>query len=219
LKPLSDTPGLEGYSRDSNRVEVSNGPGHQNVVIIVHNKADIDTPAFRSFLRSAVETFLDNSKNSTASLEANMPWKMDGRKWHLSEKGFPPGRKVKWDRALLPRLLKLVSEVEPDIEIKWDTRDAILLKLPGNTRGWSKWKTKEADSLECRFFGKPGQFNLSRVERFGVESVIERDRNDGLEVITLRFTHADQLYPTELAQFLIEHARGFLEHFGKDVAA
>ncbi|MCE9562176.1 MAG: excinuclease ABC subunit UvrA, partial [Planctomycetes bacterium] len=55
LKPLSDTPGLEGFSRDSNRVEVIAGPGIQQVVIVVHKLAEIDTPAFREFLARAVE--------------------------------------------------------------------------------------------------------------------------------------------------------------------
>src|SRR4029078_1344015 len=55
LRPLSDTPGLEGYSRDSTRVEVVNWPGTQYVTIVVHKKAEIDTPAFREFLARAVE--------------------------------------------------------------------------------------------------------------------------------------------------------------------
>ena len=55
LRPLSDTPGLEGYSRDDKRVEVGNWPGQQYIVVVVHKKAEIDTPAFREFLRRAVE--------------------------------------------------------------------------------------------------------------------------------------------------------------------
>jgi excinuclease ABC subunit A len=219
LRPLSDTPGLEGYSRDDRRVEVGNWPGFQYVVIIVHKKAEIDSPAFRAFLKAAAEAFLESLKKSSTGVEGHMPWKKDGEKWHLSEKGFPPGRRVKWDRNLLPRLLKLVREVEPKVEVKWDTRDAILLYLPGCSRNWTRWKTKDADALECRFVGKPGQFNLSRIEKFGVDPTLEGDRNDGGELMTLRFVHADQLHPAELKKLLAEHARGFLEHFGKDVAA
>src|SRR5205085_8112490 len=205
--------------RDSNRVEVGNWPGNQYVVIIVHKKSEIDTPAFRSFLKTAAAACLGRLGEESASVEDQMPWKKDGEKWHLSDKGFPPGRKAKWDRALLPRLLKLVREVEPEVEVKWDTRDAILLRLPGCSRAWARWKTKEADALELRLVGKPGQFNLSRVERFGVNPAIERDRNDGAEITSLKFVHADQVHPAELKAFLAEHARGFVEHFGKDVAA
>ena len=55
LKPLSDTPGLEGYSRDSNRVEIAHGPGVQHVVIVVHKKAEIETPAFREFISACTD--------------------------------------------------------------------------------------------------------------------------------------------------------------------
>ena len=49
-----------------------------------------------------------------------MPWKVNGERWHLGEKGFPPGKKVQWDRALLPRLLELVREIEPARGDHWD---------------------------------------------------------------------------------------------------
>ncbi len=32
-----------------------------------------------------------------------MPWKRMGEKWHNGDKGFPPGRKIRWDRAALAR--------------------------------------------------------------------------------------------------------------------
>jgi excinuclease ABC subunit A len=59
LKPLSDTPGLEGFSRDSKRVEVGSWPGAQYVVITAHKKAEIDTAAFRAFVKKAVTAFMD----------------------------------------------------------------------------------------------------------------------------------------------------------------
>ena len=103
LKPLSDTPGLEGYSRDSNRVEVGTWPGAQYVVVIIHKKAEIDTPAFRDFLTRAVEIVQGQTTTAGGGIEGNMPWRKDGEKWHLGPKGFPAGTGVKWDRALLPR--------------------------------------------------------------------------------------------------------------------
>ena len=219
LRPLSDYPGLEGYARD-HRVEVVQRRGPwQEVVVTVVKKAEVETPAFRAVLKKAAESFRAQVGRMSMAVEDVMPWKANGEKWHLSEKGFPPGRQVKWDRRLLPALLKLVREIEPGLEIKWDTRDAILLRLPGCSRAWARWKTKEPAALECRFLGKPGQFNLSRVERFGVTPTLAGDRADGGDVLTLRFVNLEQLHPAELKAFLTEHARGFLEQFGKEVAA
>ena len=167
LRPLSDTPGLEGYSRDSNRVEIINGPGVQHVVIVVNKKSEIDTPAFRSFLKRAAEAFLSRLKDASGGVESQMPWRKNGEKWHLGEKGFPPGRGVKWDRALLPKVLKVLREVDPSLEFKWDVRDAVTVRPPRAPRMWARLKTKESAALECWFIGRPGQFNLSRVEGLG----------------------------------------------------
>ena len=55
-----------------------------------------------------------------------MPWKINGEKWHLSEKGFPPGKAAKWDRAFSAGGDKLSAKWDPKLEVKWDTRDAIV---------------------------------------------------------------------------------------------
>src|SRR6516225_3019557 len=133
--------------------------------------------------------------------------------WHISDKGFPIGQKVRWDRALLPRLLELVREVEPNVVVEWDARDAIKLKVPGVSRAWAQWRTKAAHGLDCRFLGKKAQFNLSRIESFGVSPAINSER-EGTDVLRLVFQHADHLYAAKLKELLAEHLRGFRETFG-----
>ena len=64
-------------------------------------------------------------------------------------------------------MIRLVREMEPDVDIKWDTRDAILFYVPGISKSWARFRTKDESGLDCRFVGRPGQFNLSRIERFG----------------------------------------------------
>jgi len=79
---------------------------------------EIDTPAFRAFLKKAAEAFVSRVKDAAGGVEGQMPWKKDGEKWHLGEKGFPAGVGVKWDRSLLPRVIKVMFEVTP---IVWAT--------------------------------------------------------------------------------------------------
>jgi excinuclease ABC subunit A len=213
LRPLSDTPGLEGYSRDSNRVEVGNWPGAQYVVVVVNRKSEIDTPAFRAFLKRAAEAFLSRLKDAAGGVESQMPWKKDGEKWHLGEKGFPPGQGAKWDRSLLPRVIKVLREIDPTLEFKWDARDAVTIRPPGSPRMWARLKTKESAALECWVIARPGQFNLSRVEGVGTDPVIESDRNDGVEVLKLRFVSSDHLHPPRLKALLAEYLKGFKAAF------
>ncbi len=219
LKPLSDTPGLEGFSRDSNRVEVNNHRGGQEVVIVVHKKAEIDTPAFHRFLKQAGDAFLARFPSRGKALDAepgdtiekHMPWKKDGEKWHRSGKGFPVGRAVKWDRSILAQVLKSIGEVDANLEWKWDVRDAITIRPVGSSRFWARIKTKEAKALECWFVGKPGQFNLNRWDGIGRDAVIEGDRADGSDVLKLFFVHADHIQAANLKRLLTEHLAGFSE--------
>ncbi|HWA15050.1 MAG TPA: hypothetical protein VG817_01360, partial [Gemmatimonadales bacterium] len=217
LRPLSDYPGHEGYSRD-HRVEVTNdgrGPG-QTVVVTIVKKEETETATFRAFLKKCVESFgelIGTFGAVTAKVEAAMPWKVDGEKWHLGDKGFPPGKGRKWDRGLLPKLLKLLRDIEPKVKIQWDVVDAITVRVPQSNRFWVRIKTKEAAALEVWLPAKPSQFNLARWEGAGRDATLERGRWEGLDVVTLKFVTADDFKADRLKPLLAEQLRGFLEVF------
>src|SRR5262249_19055325 len=123
IRALNETPGPQVY-RDPERVWGPHPKGpYQTGTGLGHRLAGSHTPAFREFLAQAVAAFGANLKRLHTRPEDVMPWKVDGQRWHLSDKGFPPGRRVQWDRPLLPRLLDLVRELEPGVEINWSTRD------------------------------------------------------------------------------------------------
>jgi excinuclease ABC subunit A len=220
LRPLSDYAGHEGYSRD-HRVEVTNdgrGPGQTAVVTLV-TREEAKLPAFRAFLKQAVESFAeltDGGGAVEAKVEAAMPWKIDGEKWHLGEKGFPPGKGAKWDRALLPKFLQLLRDIEPKLKIQWDVKDAITVRVPGSNRFWVRVKTKEAAALEVWLPAKPSQFNLARWEGVGRDPTLESGRWEGADVVTLRFVTAADLNPKALKPLLVQQLKGFREMYGKE---
>jgi excinuclease ABC subunit A len=186
------------------------------VVIIVHKKAEIDTPAFREFLKRAVEVVQGRAATAAAGVEGNMPWKKDGEKWHLGDKGFPPGKGVKWDRTILPRLVKLLREIDATLEFKWDIRDAVTVRPPGSARFWCRIKTKESAALEVWFIGRRGQVNLSRLEGVGRDATLEGDRNDGTEILKVWFVTGNEFQAAKLKPILTEHLAGFLAAFGAE---
>jgi excinuclease ABC subunit A len=213
IRPLNELAGLEVYG-DEERVQVANRKGPwQEVAILAHRLSEIDTPPFREFLAGAVASFHTNLKRLRTKPEDVMPWKVNGQRWHLGDKGFPVGKRVQWDRALLPRMLDLVRELEPGLEVHWDARAAITLRVPGVSRGWAQWRTKESYGLDCRFLGKKGQFNLSRIEAFGQSPGITGNRGDG-DVLRLVFLHDEHVHAARLKELLGEHLRGFREVFG-----
>jgi excinuclease ABC subunit A len=214
LRPLSDTPGLEGFSRDADRVEVAAIPGGQQVVIVAHRREEIDTPAFREFLARAIEVVANQTSTAAGGVEGNMPWKKDGEKWHLGDKGFPPGRGARWDRALLPRFVKLLRDIDPSLEFRWDVRDAVTVYPAGAGRFWARLKTKEADALEVWFTGRRGAAKPAQFERVGREAAIEGDRADGSEVLKLWFATDAHFDAKGLKPLLADHLTGFKKAFG-----
>jgi excinuclease ABC subunit A len=214
LKPLDELPELPVYGSEP-RVKVANRRGPwQEVWMLVHKRDEIDTPAFKSLLKQAVESFHKNLGRMTASPEDVMPWKVNGEKWHLGEKGFPPGRKMYWDRSILPMFLAIVREAVPGLEVQWDARDAITLRVLGISKGWGRVRTKDNEALDARFLGKPGQMNLARLEGIGKDSTLTADRADGGEVMRLQFHRHEELPRAKLKALLAEHAKGFRETFG-----
>jgi excinuclease ABC subunit A len=217
IRRLNELDGLNVYG-DEQRVQVANRKGPwQEVAVLAHRLSEIDTPAFREFLAEAVAAFGRSLKRLQTKPEDVMPWKVNGQRWHLGEKGFPAGRRLQWDRALLPRLLDLAREVEPGLEITWTARAAITLRVPGIKRAWAQWRTKDSHGLDCRFLGQKGQFNLSRVEPFGVSPSIHGNSSAG-DVLRLVFKHDDHVHAVKLKELLAEHLRGFREAFGKGKA-
>jgi excinuclease ABC subunit A len=214
IKPLNETPGLEVYG-EGPRVWVTSHKGPwQSVTVLAHRLSEVDTPAFRDFLREAVTSFHANLKKLRTRPEDVMPWKINGERWHLGEKGFPPGKKVRWDRGLLPRLVQLVKELESEARFDWESRDAVTVRVPGVSRGWAQWRTKQSPALECRFLGKKGQFNLAQIEGLGVAPSLGGKRGDG-DVLRLHFQHLSQVQDSKLKDLLREHLKGFREVFGK----
>jgi excinuclease ABC subunit A len=214
IRPLNETPGLQVYSNEQ-RVHVANRKGPwQEVAIQAHRLSEIDTPAFAAFLDRAVKAFHDALRKQNTRPEDVMPWKVNGERWHLGDKGFAPGKKVLWDRSLLKRLLDLVKAVEPEVEVEWGGRAAITLRVPGVGRSWAQWHTKNHLGLDCRFLGKKGQFNLSQLEGVGAQQQINGHRADS-DVLRLVFQEAGHLPAGRLKELLGAHLQGFREAFGK----
>jgi excinuclease ABC subunit A len=214
IRPLDELEGLDIYGQGE-RVWITNHKGPwQSVTVKVLRLSEVDTPAFRKFLTEAAASFFTTLKRMQTKPEDVMPWKINGERWHLGSKGFPPGKKVQWDLGILPRLLQLVREIEPGVEIGWDVQYFITLRVPGISRAWGQIQTKQARGLVCRFLGKKAQFNLARVEGLGVNPRLDTEREEA-DALWLTLQQLDQTDVVRLKKILEEHSRGFREAFGK----
>src|SRR5262249_36770167 len=145
LPTLNDTPGIQVYSNEP-RVHVANRKGPwQEIWMLIHKLDESDTPAFDEFLRRAVGSFENTPKRMSTNPEEGVAGTARGERWQLGEKGCPPGRKLQWDRAILPRLIALMRQIEPKLEIRWDNRAAISAYVPDISRAWAHLQTKQSE--------------------------------------------------------------------------
>lgn len=208
--PTQETHGLEACGQVE-RVRVRNERGPwQRIEIGVHWLREVTTPAFQRFLKRAVQSFVQNVRRLAQRPEDYMPWKIHGQRWHLSDKGFPPGQPRQWPSALLAALVSLVQQAVPEVVFDWAYRDAVVLRFPHIRRPWARWKTKQPQALICHFFAPKGRFNLAQLEGIGTSPQIDSHR-DEFDLVSWTFRREEELAGAQLQKLIRDLAQAFLE--------
>jgi excinuclease ABC subunit A len=204
LKPLNEIPDLPVYGAEP-RVKCKNlrGPW-QEVQLKVHWLAEIDRPEFWTFLEEAVAGFEKFTRRVQQRPEDVMPWKVLGQKWHLSRKGFPPGKKVNWETEVLEELCELLGETAGSAQFLWNNQQVVHVCLNGPGEPWASIYTKRPAGLDLLLSGPKNRFALGRVAGLGHEPELNTQQGDK-DVVKLRFVDAAEVASRELAEFLREH--------------
>jgi excinuclease ABC subunit A len=207
LKTLNEMHDVQAYSNEP-RVKCKNlrGPW-QEVQIQAHVLDEIDVPAFWSFLERAVAGFNKIADREERSVEEHMPWKKLGRVWHLSRKGFPPGRTVRWTPEVLEELLEMLSETAPNGQFLWNNQQLVHLIPPGRREPWASIQTKRPECVNLVLSGPKGKIALGRATELGFDRELDGSREDR-DLVKLRFRTLDDLHRGDLRTFLREHLNG-----------
>jgi excinuclease ABC subunit A len=204
LKPLNDVDEIEAYGRGPRvKVKTLRGPW-QEVQIDAHSWEEINTPAFWSFVERAVAGFQKFAERIETKPEDVMPWKVMGQKWHLSRKGFPPGKKTEWKPEVLEELLEMLSETVPDGQFLWNNQNVVYLMVPGVRKPWATVFTKRLAGVDLILNGPKGAFQLGSVADLGSQRALETDSEDR-DQVKLRFVSTDELHAENVAAFLQVH--------------
>ncbi|MEZ6124383.1 MAG: excinuclease ABC subunit UvrA [Planctomycetaceae bacterium] len=196
LTPIDDVEEVHYYSQ-SDRVNVRNmKTPWQEISVKVWKKEEIDTPAFRSFLKQAVEAHLIQAKKEKASPADLMPWKQLGRKWHLMKKNLP--RNPAWDFATVEKLLPVAEKVfgmaTPDFsakgKISWKSSD-------GGTVG--ELHTKRRDFVDLVLNVPRDTVTIGAISGFGATQDIKHGTAG--DTVKIRFDAPGQV-TTELTAWL-----------------
>ncbi len=209
LKPLNDVDDIEAYGRGP-RVKCKNLKGPwQEVQIDAHSWNEIDTPAFWSFVERAVVGFQKFAERIGTKPEDVMPWKVLGQKWHLSKKGFPPGKKPAWKPEVLEELLEMLDDAVTDGQFLWNNQNVVYLMVPGVRKPWATVHTKRLAGVDLVLNGPKGAFQLGSVAELGAEREVATDAEDK-DQVKLRFVTTDELHAENVAAFLKAHLESLL---------
>jgi excinuclease ABC subunit A len=204
LVPLNDLHEVEAYGNGP-RIKCKNlrGPW-QEVQIDVHSWQEINTPQFWSFLKQAIAGFEKFTGRVKKSPEDIMPWKVLGQKWHLSRKGFPPGKKPAWGIEVLEDLLEILAEEASSGQFLWNNQEVVHLMLPKKREPWASIYTKRLAAVDLVLNGPQDAFALGRIVGIGSERSL-LNHGDKLDRIKFRFIRSEDLDPGDLEDFLKEH--------------
>lgn len=147
LKPLQDTPGMEHYSIED-RVRIVNSPqSAARISIAIMNLQEIDNDRFAKFLDKAIDSYYQLSESHNKPIEANMPWAIDGQKWHTSIKGFPAGRTVSWPSYIVDTVVSSLLNVQPQLSVNWNNQTFVELSDSSDSKPKFILYTKDPERL------------------------------------------------------------------------
>ncbi len=178
LGTLNDREDVHAYSNEQ-RVKVRRGfGGYQNVRILVHDKPEVQSAAFKTFLKDAWDKYWKHITDLAGAKKDAEPWKTDGKAWHLSQKIMKPGRKKKWEPLTLTLLVGQLQKLIPNAKVDWNRKVFVEINDAGGNR-FCKIITHQPQSLRVDFHTPPGRITPAQVEKLGFEQQFERPGTSG----------------------------------------
>jgi excinuclease ABC subunit A len=207
LSPLNQIHELPVYGNEP-RVRCKNlrGPW-QEVEVRTYTLEEVDTPAFWQFVQDAIAGFRRFTERADANPEDIMPWKKLGEKWHFARRGFPTGRRVKWEPQILQELFDLLRQSATDGQFLWTNQQVVHLYVPEQKEPWATVWTKRPEAVRLVLTGPKGNASLGRVAGLGRDRAVESS-DERRDVIRLRFQEGSDLKKGDLPHFLREHRAG-----------
>jgi len=195
------------------RLKSTGGPW-QEIEIRAHDLAEIDIEGFWNFVDEACDAFVGGRRPAVDAagkedLEAQMPWKKLGRKWHLSRSGFAAGKKPAWTPETLEEVFASLKRVVPDSEFVWNLQVLVHLMIPEAPDPWVTVQTKKGDGIGVNVRVPRGSFTLGRIAGLAADRSVDRGRGDWE---TLRFLVTDirQLLDDDWERLLTEAHERFV---------
>jgi excinuclease ABC subunit A len=177
----------------------------QEIEIKAHSFAELDHAGFWEFLETAINSFNDKIKRVETKIEDQMPWTKLGQKWHFLRKGFPPGKKVRWDVEVLETLHHVLQEAAPQGQFLWNNKQVVHVFVPEQKEPWVSISTKKTDALWLQISGPQNSLSLGSVVDIVEEPTITTvDKRD---ILRMSFSDPEQVAVPDFKEFLQKHLK------------
>ncbi len=185
LTPVDEIDEIPVYGRGE-RVKFNNRKGpFQEISIDVHTLEEIDRPEFWDFVETAIACYLEKvHRTEQSSLAEVMPWKVLGRKWHLSRKGFPSNKRVAWKAEVLETLLERLDTSLSGTSVNWTTKTKIAYGLQDGAP-LVEVQTKRRDAIHLTIYVARGSVALGQIADVGSSPEI-LPHTDGRDAVRLQ---------------------------------
>ncbi len=205
LKSLNEMDELPVYGNDP-RVRVHKaGDVWQEVEIRAFSWQEIDQPGFWDFVEQAVEKFCEATGDGKAAVEAAMPWKKLGEKWHFLQKGFTGKKKPHWPMSLWEQLYKHLKSVAPTSKWEWGLKSCVHLRRNGD-RPWATVYTKRPESLQLLLHVDKDAYTYGELVKIGLPVELDATASDH-DRIRFSLPSLAAYKRSSLAQFLTAFCR------------
>ncbi len=200
LKTLDDREDIKAYGSTA-RVQIRPaGAGMDQVRVLVHDRKEIDTPAFREFLKTALTAYLKHIASMAKDESKAAPWKADGKSWHLSQKSIPLSQDKKWKPMDLLAFIGRASKAVPRMKLDWTGKVFVELLTEGGRR-IGKIVTHQGGAIRVDVHVPRGRFTPTQVEHLGIEQQFARPGSSGTE-LSFWFQTNEQIHGEQLAAVL-----------------
>jgi excinuclease ABC subunit A len=118
----------------------------------------------------AFEQLVGDVEIAELGKQADMPWQLDGRRWHTKERVDRKARLCKWDGSILEHVVDRIESTKRFGATNWNDRTIVEITAPTKSRGWFLHAiTGESWVLKMKFRVSQGEFDQDELNRqFGL---------------------------------------------------
>ncbi len=204
LRPLNEFPELPLYGT-SPRVQVIDAKeGFQEIELRVHYWNEFNRNEMWAFFEQAQESFNSLVQQAEDSPGELKPWKIMGRKWHESSKGFLGNTKPAWRPELIQTIIAELEKIAPNASWGWQNKTVVSVTPLESKKIWARLTTKRPDAVYLELFNEKNLFPRGRISEFGFEPEIN-ERNIENDCLRFSFRNIDDWQKADFPDFLTEH--------------